>query len=315
MNKILMSMTVANDSELVVTPEQSVGTILVSIEQQFIAADLYFGHGTDNAWDDAVVIVLYVLQLPIDADRQVASQLLTIEQQQRILSIVKQRLEQRIPVPYLIHRAWFCGLSFYIDQRVLIPRSPLAELIEQQFQPWATTEHIKTILDMGTGSACIAIACAVVFPQAAVDAVDIDQDALDVAKLNITRHELLGRVIPLQSDLFDQLPAKKYDIIVSNPPYVDAEDVANLPPEYHHEPQHALASGVDGLDHCKRLLQQAIDYLNEDGILIVEVGNSRQALEQQFPCCPFVWLEFEYGGDGVFLLTYAELNDYLSRHG
>lgn len=285
---------------------KTLNQILEHSAQLFESKCLYYGHGTDNAWDDAVALALYVLKLPADADASVGERKLTAQEQAAILTLVNQRIQQRIPVPYLTHQAYFCGLPFYVDERVLIPRSPVAELIEQAFTPWIKPEKIKRVLDLGTGSACIAIACAYAFPGALVDAVDVDAAAIEVANRNVVCHGLEGRMQVIESDLFANLN-NRYDIIISNPPYVDAKDMANLPEEYLYEPQHALAAGEDGLLFVDIILREAKDYLTEEGILIVEVGNSQEALEKKYPQLPFVWLEFERGGNGIFLLYRKDL--------
>ena len=282
--------------------------ILTEVASRLEAAGLYYGHGTETAWDEAAWLVLHIAGLPVDQpvplDRQ-----LTEEQIQQIEIVLVQRLESRKPLAYLLNSAWFCGDEFYVDERVIVPRSPIAELIQQSFSPWLIQSPTK-ILDLCAGSACIAIACAKQFPQTQIDATDISDAALSVANLNIERHGLSDRVHALQADVFSGLPKKKYDLIVSNPPYVDAEDMAALPIEYQHEPVLALASGQNGLDIVRRILSAAAEYLTAKGILICEVGNSEVALSEVYPDVPFMWLEFEYGGQGVFLLTAAELKQY-----
>lgn len=280
------------------------------ITSQFNAAELYFGHGTDNAWDEAVSLVLRTLHLPYTHNVHFLDARLTQTERSTVLELVKRRIEERIPVPYLIQEAWFAGLAFYVDERVLIPRSPLAELIEQQFIPWLEPERVTHILDLCTGSGCIAIACAMAFPEAQVDAVELDPDAIQVARKNILSHDLEQQVQLFSSDLFADLPPKRYDLIVSNPPYVADEEMAILPPEYRTEPVLALRADEQGLAIVQRILRQAADYLTEQGILIVEVGNSEQALVVRYPQIPFTWLEFERGGQGVFLLTAEQVKTY-----
>ncbi|PKG58150.1 50S ribosomal protein L3 N(5)-glutamine methyltransferase, partial [Shewanella sp. GutDb-MelDb] len=214
----------------------------------------------------------------------------------------------RLPVPYLTNKVMFAGLEFYVDERVLVPRSPIAELIANRFSPWLYNKQVNRVMDLCTGSACIAIACAYEFENAEVDALDISEDALDVAQINIETLGVMDRVFPMESDLFSAIPkGPHYDLIVSNPPYVDAEDIGDMPDEYHHEPEIGLASGRDGLDLTKRILANAADYLTEDGLLVVEVGNSMVHLIALFPDVPFTWVSFENGGDGVFILTRDQL--------
>lgn len=277
---------------------------------QFNEAGLYFGHGTDNAWDDASALVFHTLHLPHSLYANTIDTRITKEERVNILDLIDQRIKRRLPVPYLTKEAWFSGLSFYIDERVLIPRSPIAELIEKQFEPWIDAEDVTHILDLCTGSGCIAIACAKAFSNAKVDASDISSDALTVAKINTLRHHVEEQVTLIHSDLFDTLPAAQYDIIVSNPPYVSAAEMSELPDEYQHEPQSGLAAGVDGLDFARRILKDAPAYLSPHGILVVEVGNSEAALADAYPNIPFTWLTFENGGGGVFVLTKEQLVGY-----
>ncbi|KAB7684449.1 50S ribosomal protein L3 N(5)-glutamine methyltransferase [Plesiomonas shigelloides] len=276
---------------------------------RFNAAGLYYGHGTDNPWDEAVALVLPTLFLPLDFPADMRNCRLTPSERHRIVERVLRRINDRVPVAYLTNSAWFCGMEFYVDERVLVPRSPIGELIQNHFEGLLPREPLR-ILDMCTGSGCIAIACAAEFPDAEVDAVDISTDALTVAEQNIYAHALEQRVIPIRSDVFRDLPQDKYDLIVTNPPYVDAEDIADMPDEYHHEPAIGLASGMDGLKLTKRILAGAPDYLAEDGVLICEVGNSMVHLEAQYPEIPFTWLEFEHGGLGVFMLTRQQIVDH-----
>lgn len=274
---------------------------------RFNEAEIYYGHGTDNAWDESIALILRKLHLPHDINPAVLDANLTTAESQTLFDVIEKRVKERVPVAYLIHEAWFAGLSFYVDERVLIPRSPIAELIENQFNPWVSPNGVHHILDLCTGSGCIAIACAKAFPEAAVDASDLSSEALTVAKINLLRHEVDSQVTLYESDLFDKLPKKTYDIIVSNPPYVDADDMSSLPKEYQHEPIQALAAGHDGLDIVKRILRDALPYLSPHGILVVEVGNSEIALEKTYPSVPFTWLSFDRGGGGVCLITAQEL--------
>jgi ribosomal protein L3 glutamine methyltransferase len=276
---------------------------------RFNEANLTFGHGTDNAWDEAVALILHTLYLPHEINPTILDARLTQAEREILYKLIQRRIHERIPAAYLTHEAWFSGMPFYVDERVLIPRSPIAELIENQFQPWIDPHVVYDILDLCTGSGCIAIACAKAFPDVCVDASDISADALVIAKKNVERHDLEEQVHLYQSNLFESLPPKTYDIIVSNPPYVDAEDMASLPKEFLHEPALGLAGGSNGLDLVLKILQEAPKYLNPQGILIIEVGNSEHALAEKFPEIPFMWLEFQRGGGGVFLLTAKQLLD------
>jgi ribosomal protein L3 glutamine methyltransferase len=277
---------------------------------QFAKSGLYFGHGTDNAWDDALALIFSVLHLPHDVTQQVLLAKLTPLEKEEILHVLRQRIEQRIPVPYLTHEAWFAGLPFYVDERVLIPRSPMAELIENQFVPWMEPHQILNVLDLCTGSGCLAIACAHYLPHAMVDAVDICENALAVADRNRRKHHLEERVRIIQSDLFQNISTERYDLIVSNPPYVSAKEMRELPAEYGHEPHHALQADDNGLALVVKILASAANHLTDHGCLIVEVGNSEHALVTRFPKILFTWLEFERGGQGVFLLTAKQCRNY-----
>ncbi|MCR9386962.1 50S ribosomal protein L3 N(5)-glutamine methyltransferase [Vibrio metoecus] len=275
---------------------------------RFNAANLFYGQGTDNAWDEAVQLILPTLYLPIDVPPHVLSSRLTSSERLRVVERVIKRINDRTPVAYLTNKAWFCGLEFYVDQRVLVPRSPIGELIQNRFEPWLIEEPTR-IMDLCTGSGCIAIACANAFPEAEVDAIDISVDALQVAEQNIQDHGLEQQVFPIRSDLFRDLPQEQYDLIVTNPPYVDQEDMDSLPSEFRHEPELGLAAGSDGLKLARRILANAPLYLKENGVLVCEVGNSMVHMMEQYPHIPFTWLEFENGGHGVFLLTREQLID------
>lgn len=281
---------------------------------QFVSHGLFFGHGTDNAWDEAVSLVLPILNLPLDAPTELMQAKLTRTEKMRLMSYIVGRIEDRTPVPYLTNQAWFAGLPFYVDERVLIPRSPFAELIDNRFTPWvAESQSVTRILDMCTGSACIAIALANKFEDAQVDAVDISYDALEVANINISEHMLYDRVFAIQSDVFSGVPGQKYDLIVANPPYVDAEDMEDLPDEFHHEPELGLSSGDDGLDVTRTILLEAAEHLTEQGVLFVEVGNSMVHMDALYPEAPFTWLEFERGGLGVFMISKQQLVEYFNN--
>jgi ribosomal protein L3 glutamine methyltransferase len=272
-------------------------------------AGVFFGHGTDNAWDDAAALVWHALRLPDNPTPRVYDRAISAAGQQQVEALIDRRITERIPAVYLTGQTWFAGLPFYVDPRVLIPRSPIAELIEQQFAPWVDASRVRRILDIGTGSGCIAIACAKAFPRAHVDAVDISPDALAVAARNVRRHKLGKRVRLLLSNHFSALGQETYDIIVSNPPYVGASELAALPPEYGHEPRQALAAGRAGLDSVRVILSEAGRHLEPGGSLIVEVGNTESAVRRAYPRLPFTWLEFERGGGGVFLLPARALTN------
>ncbi len=271
--------------------------------EYFAANDLYYGHGTDNAWDEAVMLALYVLHLPAENDVAILQRPLSTTEQQQLYALAQRRVSERKPVPYLTNEAWFAGERYYVNEHVIIPRSPIAEAINNHFQPWLGKTQPQRILDLCTGSGCLAIYTAKEFPTAQVDAVDISPAALAVARKNISLHNCAGRVHAIESDLFSSLHNTVYDIIISNPPYVGQDEMASLPLEYSHEPVLALASGVEGLDLTIKILQQAAQHLTADGLLIIEVGNSWAALEQKYPQIAFIWLEFAQGGEGVFLLT------------
>ncbi|MDX1391245.1 MAG: 50S ribosomal protein L3 N(5)-glutamine methyltransferase [Rheinheimera sp.] len=267
----------------------------------------YLGHGTDNPWDEAALLLCHVLHLPPLTDEKLFQVRLTAFERKQFISLLQQRIEQRIPAAYLTQQAYFAGLAFYVDERVLVPRSPIAELIAAKFEKQLNGKTPAHILDLCTGSGCIAIACAYAFEEAEVDAVDISADALDVAQFNIANHDLEHRVFPILSDGFAALGGTQYDLIVTNPPYVDAEDMADLPDEYRHEPELGLASGEDGLALTRRILREAPAHLTDGGVLVCEVGNSMLQLQYDFPDVAFDWLQFAHGGIGVFAISKAEL--------
>lgn len=275
------------------------------------SAPLYYGHGTDNAWDDILTLVLRSLHLPLDLDPMLWQSRLNQYEKDHLCKQLERRIRDRVPVPYLVKEAYFCEMPFYVDERVLIPRSPIAELIRQQFSPWIDAVRVERILDLCTGSGCIAIACAHEFPDAQVDAVDISSDALDVAFINRKQHELEDRLTLIESNCFSNIPFAPYDIIVSNPPYVGFDEMQTLPKEYLHEPPLALEAKQNGLAIVENILQHAHQYLSEHGILVVEVGNSEEALIQAYPHVPFTWLDFEHGGHGVFILTHQQIKKFI----
>ena len=278
---------------------------------QFNAAELSFVQGMPSAIDEAVYLCLSALHLPPDFSVEYFDCVLTMDERLHVLGLFQQRIEQRKPAAYITNEAWFSGLSFYVDERVLIPRSPIAEMIEHQFTLWISPDQVNNILDLCTGSACIAIACAYAFDEAFVDASDNSTDALAVASINRQNHGLEQRLNLIESNLFEAIPDKRYDIIVSNPPYVSAQEMTQLPAEFSFEPgATALAAGETGMDIVLPMLIQARDYLTEKGILIVEVGYSQPTLEQLLPEVAFFWVDFEFGGDGVFVLTAEQLEQH-----
>jgi len=275
---------------------------------RFNETELFFGHGSDDAYDEAAYLVLHTLHLPLDRLEPFLDARLTQSEVYAVIEIIEKRVVQRIPAAYLTHQAWLGDLSFYVDERVIVPRSFIAELLREELSPWIEdAEEVTSVLDMCTGSGCLAILAAHTFPNASVDAVDLSADALDVAQYNVTDYHLDEQITLIESDLFAALDGKCYDIIISNPPYVDAPSVAALPPEYKHEPELSLGSGNDGLDATRVLLANAAKHLNPNGLLVVEIGHNRDALEAAYPNLPFTWLNVSAGDQFVFMLHREDL--------
>ena len=276
---------------------------------RFHQANLFFGHGSSEAYDEAVYLVLHTLHLPLDRLEPFLDARLTESERSELIHILQRRVEERIPAAYLTKEAFLGEFSFYVDERVIVPRSFIAELLRDSLSPWvADPEAVHSVLDMCTGSGCLAILAAHMFPNASVDAVDLSLDALDVAQHNVDDYELNDRVHLIESDLYAKLGNKKYDLIISNPPYVDAPSVADLPPEYLHEPVLALGSGEDGLDATRTILKHAAKHLSDNGILIVEIGHNRDVLEAVYPKLPFTWLDVTAGDQFVFMLHRNDLS-------
>jgi len=275
------------------------------------------GHGTDSLWDEALALIFGALSLPPDGDERLLDATLTSDERRHVMDLIQKRVHERIPVPYLTKKAWYAGLPFIVDERVLIPRSPIFELIETEFKPWfdAPSDRPIRVLDLCTGSGCLGITTALTFPESTGVLADIESGACKVARENVDFHQLGDRLEVIQSDGFDDLFDDAFDVIICNPPYVDAEDMADLPPEYRKEPEIALASGKDGLELVRRLISQASDWLTDDGIMILEVGNTWGLLDREVTVRtgePVQWLEFEFGGHGVCVLSKHELNKLYS---
>ena len=279
-------------------------------EELFVKNNLYYGHGTSSAFDEAAYIVLTLTGDIAKADESIYQKVVNLQDKRRIEECFKQRIEEKIPAAYILGEAWFFGLRFFVNEHVLIPRSPFAELIGEKFEPFLIHQNITNILDLCTGSGCIGIACATVFTNASVDLADISSDALVVADVNTQRHNLQSRVHTIESNLLRDIPKKKYDLIVSNPPYVGHEELDGLPEEFNKEPRLGLDGGETGLDLVHKILFDASEYLTDDGILYIEVGNSDELLQASYPTVPFLWQEFEYGGHGVFMLTKSQLLEH-----
>jgi ribosomal protein L3 glutamine methyltransferase len=297
-------MTTENTSDLITVRDH-----LRYAVSRFTAARLFFGHGSDNAWDEAVYLTLHTLSLPLDRLEPFLDARLLPDERKALLDIYRRRCEERLPAAYLTNEAWLGEHRFYVDDRVIVPRSFIAELLEEQLTPWVEDPWaIHSALDLCTGSGCLAILTALAFPEAEVDAVDLSEDAISVAERNVGEYELDDRINIIKSDAFTNLHGKRYDLIISNPPYVNAESVNRLPPEYLHEPEMALGSGEDGLDFTHIILREARQHLNDDGLLIVEIGHNRDELEAAYPNLPFTWLETSAGDQFVFMLQAADLD-------
>jgi ribosomal protein L3 glutamine methyltransferase len=290
------------------TAGESVGAAIRRCARVLRVARVHFGHGTGNARDEAAELVFFVAGIAHSRGAGAYPSELKPRQVARIDHLLHRRIAERIPLAYLTHRAFFAGLELYVDERVLVPRSPIAELVINRFEPWTRGRRVRRILDIGTGSGAIALACAKAFPRARVDAADISAAALQVCRRNVRRLGLGRRVTGLRSDYFGGVAGRRYDIIVSNPPYVGRDEMRALPPEYRHEPRLGLASGADGLDSVRAIFADARAHLEDEGILVVEVGNTERALLRAFPRLPFVWPRIAMGGGGVFLLNARDLD-------
>jgi ribosomal protein L3 glutamine methyltransferase len=275
---------------------------------RFNEAGLFFGHGSDNAFDEAAYLILHTLHLPLDRLEPFLDASLTHGESEQVQAVIERRVRDRIPAAYLTHEAWLGEHRFYVDERVIVPRSFIAELLAEQLAPWLDApDEVTRALDLCTGSGCLAVLAALAFPNAEVDAVDLSQDALEVAAKNVADYGLMDRIELIESDLFAALAGRSYDVILSNPPYVNAESVSTLPPEYQAEPALALGSGEDGLDATRQILSAARAHLNPGGLLVVEIGHNRDALEAAYPALPFTWLDTASGDQFVFMLRREDL--------
>ncbi len=295
-------------SRLSHTPGETVGAAIDRCARALRRAGVHFGHGTDNARDEAAELVFFAARVDHAVGMGGYDRVLTARRGARVDELLRRRIAERIPLAYLTHRAFFAGLELYVDERVLVPRSPMAELIAGRFAPWVAADSVRRILDVGTGSGAIALASACAFPRARVDAVDISAAALHVCRRNVRRLGLERRVRVLRSDHFAAVRGRRYDMILSNPPYVGREEMRRLPREYRHEPRLGLASGTDGLDSVRAIFSGARRHLREDGCLVVEVGNTERALLRAFPRMPFIWPHIDMGGGGIFILRAADLD-------
>jgi len=276
---------------------------------EFEREQLVFGHGFATALDESRYLSLHALALPYDLPDSYLDAELTLDEREQVIERLCQRVNSRQPAAYITRESWFCGLRFYVDQRVLVPRSPIAELISNHFEPWVDSNIVESVLNLCGGGGCIGIATQYYFPEARLCLSDLSADALEVAAENLRQHDLSDTIELYQSDLFNDIPAQGFDIIVSNPPYVDAEDMTGLGAEYHCEPEIGLAAGADGLALVDRILGAAPDYLNADGVLFIEVGNSQAAMEQKYDFLPMAWIDFELGGAGVCCIQARDLKE------
>jgi ribosomal protein L3 glutamine methyltransferase len=290
------------------TQLQTIRDLLRFAVSRFHEARLFFGHGSASAYDEAAYLILHALHLPLDRLEPFLDAHLTMSELEQVLRVIERRATEKIPAAYLTNEAWLGDFSFFVDERVIVPRSFIAELLRDQLEPWIESpEEIRSALDLCTGSGCLAILLAHAFPNATIDAVDISPDALDVAKKNVASYNLEHQVNLIRSDLFAELGERTYDLIISNPPYVSAAAMAALPEEYRHEPESALASGADGLEATRTILNDAANHLTEGGLLVVEIGHNRDTLEQAYPETAFTWLETSAGDEFVFLLKRDQL--------